>query len=44
MANGYGRLVHIKGDVYEGKWTEDKANGFGVYTHLNGRRYEGHWL
>ena len=44
MANGYGRLVYREGDVYEGKWTEDKANGFGVYTHLNGLRYEGHWL
>ena len=28
MANGYGRLVHAEGDVYEGEWTEDKANGF----------------
>ena len=43
MANGYGRLVHAEGDVYEGEWTEDKANGFGVYTHFNGSRYEGQW-
>jgi hypothetical protein len=43
MANGYGRLVHAEGDVYEGEWEDDKANGFGVYTHFNGSRYEGQW-
>ena len=41
MANGYGRLVHAEGDVYEGEWLDDKANGHGVYTHFNGSRYEG---
>ena len=24
MANGFGRLVHAEGDVYEGEWTDDK--------------------
>lgn len=31
MANGYGRLIHSEGDVYEGNWLNDKAHGVGKY-------------
>lgn len=43
MAQGHGRLIHVKGDVYEGQWKDDKADGFGIYTHNNGNRYVGDW-
>ena len=38
-ANGFGKLFHADGDVYEGEWKDDKANGKGTYTHANGARY-----
>jgi hypothetical protein len=25
MAEGYGRLIHEEGTVYEGEWVKDKA-------------------
>ena len=42
-ANGYGKLFHADGDLYEGEWLEDKANGRGMYTHANGAKYNGEW-
>ena len=44
MAEGFGRLVHAEGDIYEGTWKADKANGYGVYTNYGGSRYEGRWV
>lgn len=41
MANGEGRLIHSKGDVYEGEWVNDKAHGKGVYMHQDGATYQG---
>lgn len=32
MANGYGRMTHANGDVYEGYWKNDKACGIGVFA------------
>ena len=43
MANGYGRLVHSDGDIYEGEWRNDKAWGVGKYIHFQGATYEGEW-
>ena len=43
-ANGYGRLIHSDGDVYDGQWKDDKSHGFGVYTHTDGAKYEGEWV
>ena len=40
-ANGYGKLFHSDGDVYEGDWLDDKAHGNGKYIHSNGAVYEG---
>ena len=33
MADGFGRLIHSDGDIYEGEWKEDKADGYGNYIH-----------
>ena len=44
MANGYGRLIHSDGDVYEGEWNNDKAEGKGTYYHSDGAKYIGSWL
>jgi len=44
MANGYGRLIHADGDMYEGEWKDDKAQGVGVYIHADGAKYEGEWF
>ena len=44
MAEGKGRLIHSDGDVFIGRWTNDKAQGNGTYLHLNGAIYEGEWL
>ena len=44
MREGYGRLIHPTGDMYEGEWQLDKANGRGVFTNFEGYRYEGDWL
>ena len=41
MANGYGRLIHSDGDVYEGEWNNDKAEGKGTYYHSDGAKYIG---
>jgi len=41
MANGYGRLIHSDGDVYEGEWLNDKADGKGNYIHMDGAIYTG---
>jgi len=50
MANGYGRLIHTDGDIYEGEWTEDRAEGYGnfrtysgVYSHVCGAIFKGKW-
>lgn len=43
MADGYGRLIHSDGDMYEGEWKEDQANGKGKYIHTDGSQYEGEW-
>ena len=31
--HGFGRLIHMEGDVYEGEWVNDKAHGTGTYIH-----------
>ena len=41
---GWGRLVHADGDVYEGEWENDMANGVGSYYHLDGTKYVGAWV
>ena len=44
MAEGYGRLIHEEGTVYEGEWVKDKAQGKGTFTHEDGTCYEGDWI
>ena len=44
MADGKGRLIHAEGDIYIGRWKEDKANGKGKYIHTDGANYDGEWL
>jgi hypothetical protein len=44
MANGYGRMTHANGDVYEGFWKNDKACGVGVFADTSGAMYRGEWL
>ena len=38
---GFGRLIHSNGDIYNGEWRNDKANGNGKFIHANGAVYEG---
>ena len=44
LREGYGRLIHPTGDMYEGDWFQDKANGQGVFSNVEGYRYDGEWL
>lgn len=37
-------MSHANGDMYEGRWTDDKANGKGVFVDSANARYEGDWL
>lgn len=41
VREGYGRLIHPTGDMYEGEWANDKANGQGVFENLEGYSYCG---
>lgn len=42
-ANGKRKLVHAKGDYYEGDFVDDRIEGFGTYTNINGSIYIGNW-
>ena len=37
-------MVHERGDVYVGKWQNDRADGLGKYIHPDGSVYHGHWI
>ena len=37
-------MTYAAGDVYEGRWVNDKKNGSGVYHYASKREYEGIWL
>ena len=43
MASGKGKFFHVGGDIYDGKWANNKANGYGTYMNTKGARYEGMW-
>ena len=36
-------MIYADGEVYEGKWFEDKAHGTGVYINKQKSQYEGEW-
>jgi len=36
-------LIHADGDLYEGKWLNDKAHDYGIYHHKDGAFYKGEW-
>ena len=36
---GYGRLAHKNGDIYEGELKQHVANGQGTYTYKDGASY-----
>ena len=44
LREGYGRLIHPTGDMYEGDWQGDKANGSGTFSNLEGYTYQGDWV
>lgn len=41
--NGFGKMIHAEGEVYEGNWVNGKSNGEGTYTQSNGTLYKGSW-
>lgn len=38
-ANGFGKLEHADGEVYEGNWYNDKAHGYGEFVSKDGIIY-----
>ena len=40
---GYGVLMYVNGERYEGQWKDDKAHGKGTLTYMHGDRYVGEW-
>lgn len=43
VATGEGRLINSKGEVYHGKFENNKKNGHGILTFSTGSKYEGNW-
>jgi hypothetical protein len=41
---GRGRLVNIKGFVYEGEFKNGHSNGYGKYISIDGTSYKGTWV
>ena len=41
---GRGRIVNIKGFIYEGEFKNGHSNGYGKYVALDGTSYKGTWL
>jgi len=41
--SGYGSLIMVNGDKYEGEWANDVKHGHGVEVWATGARYEGEW-
>ena len=38
------RLIHTDGDVYVGKWRDDKSQSKEEYKHTNCAKYVGDWI
>jgi hypothetical protein len=43
VRSGEGKLTDADGNIYEGKWLNDKAHGQGTLYWKNGDKYEGLW-
>jgi hypothetical protein len=43
LFNGYGTMVFVNGNRYDGEWFNGKQNGHGVFTDASGNRREGEW-
>lgn len=41
---GYGVLLYVNGERYEGYWKNDKAHGKGTLTYAQGDKYSGDWF
>lgn len=41
---GYGRIIFLNGDYYEGEFKDNKANGIGKQVTSSGHTYEGQWI
>lgn len=41
--SGYGKMIYLNGDIYEGNWKLSKKNGQGKMTYVNCDIYEGEW-
>ena len=39
--NGYGKLIFVSGDVYEGYYKDDLMHGQGFYYWNDGSKYDG---
>ena len=41
--NGFGRLEHFSGAIYEGHFKDNMFHGLGTYTFPNGAKYTGNF-
>ena len=41
---GYGKILYLNGESYEGEWKNDVFYGFGIYSWPNGDKYIGEWV
>jgi hypothetical protein len=41
--NGFGRLEHFSGAVYEGQFKDNMFHGLGTYTFPTGAKYTGNF-
>jgi len=39
--NGYGRMIYVDGESYEGNWVDGKRNGEGIIYYPDGTFYRG---
>lgn len=44
VKEGYGYLIYVNGERYEGFWKNDRAHGKGTLTYSQGDRYVGDWV
>ena len=41
---GFGEIIYLNGDVYNGGWYHNEKNGKGKMHYSNGRKFVGEWL
>ena len=41
--NGYGVIIYVNGNIYEGEFKNGKRDGQGTLTWTDGEKYEGEW-